>query len=105
MRRTVVLVLLLCGLMLIASAAAGQTVLYRARIGNFVEGMTFVPSGPYANHIVMSDGFDVYAFPASGSGKAPARKLFNTFDLTQGLMFRGIAYITTEHNLSSWKAA
>jgi hypothetical protein len=98
MRKQIALFLFVgCVVVLLVASAQAQTVVYRARIGNFVEAIAYVPNGPNANHIAISDGFEVWAFPAAGNGNAPARMLFNTHDLSvSGGAFRGMAYITSE---------
>ena len=55
----------------IARAKPGDrpvTVLQRAKPGNDIEDIDFVPNGPFANHIVMTAGYEVYGMPATNSG-------------------------------------
>ena len=95
MRRSLCYLLIAFGIaVLLTTLAPAQTVLYRARIGNYTEGATYVPTGPHSGHIAMLDGYEVWGFQSKGKG--PAKKLFDTFDIAPLINFRGIAYMTPE---------
>lgn len=74
----------------------GQTVLKRVVLGNQVESLTFVPTGPYANHIVFIDGGGFFAFPAEGRGNSQKQFLFDFSKLNMIAPPRGVAYIPEE---------
>lgn len=72
------------------------TVLDRVRIGGYAEDITFVSTGPLANHIILVDGYDVYAIPGQGHGNSPMRRLFDLRDLGIESVPTGITYIESE---------
>lgn len=76
-----------------SSPSTAQQVVERYRLGNHMEDVTFVPSGPTASSVVWIDGYDVYALAGGGLNAAPARKLFDVRSLPLGLVPRGITYI------------
>ncbi len=47
----------------IAATASAQTVVKRIRLGNVVEGATYITSGPLANNFVFLSGWNVMAVP------------------------------------------
>ena len=89
---------LVCLLVLTASSDA-QTVLERTRLGNAILDIVFVPTGPFAGHIVIQDGCDVFGVPAEGRGNAKFRKLFDV--LNSGVVGNcpfGMAYLEAERH-------
>jgi hypothetical protein len=97
MNKRVILILL--GLMILemaSASASGQTVLKHIRLGNQVEGLTFVPTGPYADHIVFIDGDQFFGFPAEGQGNSQKQLLFDFSKLALIAPPRGVAYIPEE---------
>jgi hypothetical protein len=62
-RRCIIFLFGLTTLLLIPSQGEAQTVLNRARLGNNIEDITFVKTGPLANQIIMMDGYEVFALP------------------------------------------
>jgi hypothetical protein len=53
------------------------TVLQRARIGGYAEGVAYVGNGPLAGYLAMRDGHEVWGVPAPYSAALPLRKLFD----------------------------
>jgi hypothetical protein len=72
------------------------TVLQRAKLGNYIEDVDFIPSGPFANHIVFTAGLDVYGVPANANSDRAIKKLFNVHKLNLFNDPLGIAYIPSE---------
>jgi hypothetical protein len=70
-------------------------VLRRELLGRYIEDIDFVPNGPFAHHIVMLNGQEVYGLKANAGPNAPVRKLF---DLRQQVLYNptGIAYVASE---------
>lgn len=66
-----------CALLFAASAGYAQTVVSRSRVGGYAEDITFVPSGPLKGHLVMLNGYELYAVEVSKKekGKDPLFKL------------------------------
>lgn len=96
MRRSFVFVLIVVSLVFVfTSIISAQTVQYRARIGNYTEGIAYLPNGTYANYIAMLDGYEVWAMPVDGK-KVSALKLFDTQDMTINRQFVGMGYVPTE---------
>jgi hypothetical protein len=83
-------------LVLCASGLQAQTELKRVRIGNTVESMTYVNSGPHAGHIAIEDGMQVIGFPADGRGNAPPRTLFDFSKLGFATQPTGLGYLSDE---------
>jgi hypothetical protein len=94
MRRSLVVILLLT--LVLFSSASAQTVVQRVRLGNSVEGMTYVNNGPLAKHIVIIDGETLYGVPAEARGNSPFMKLFDLNSLGYLAAPRGVGYIETE---------
>ena len=94
MRKTLPILLLLVPVLL--PMASAQTVVQRVRLGNSVEGMTYIDQGPLAKHIVIIDGETLYGVPAEGRGNSPFLKLFDLTPLGYLAAPRGVAYIETE---------
>ena len=67
-------------LILVASAriASAQTVLARARIGNNIEGMTFVGTGPLASSVVFVDGYQLRSVSAEPCAAGAASRSCST---------------------------
>lgn len=80
----------------LVSALNAQTVIQRVRLGNTVEGITFINNGPYAKHIAIIDGQNLYAVPAEGRGNTPFKKLFNFTTVGFSIAPRGLAWIESE---------
>ena len=52
-----------------AAAEKGSvTVLDRKRLGGYIEETTFIPNGPYANHIAMTNGYEILGVPLNARG-------------------------------------
>jgi hypothetical protein len=86
-------------LILVASAriASAQTVLARARIGNNIEGMTFVGSGPLASSVVFVDGYQLRSVSAEPCGlRCGVQELLDLKTLSPVAKINGIAYISAE---------
>jgi hypothetical protein len=96
MSKRVIVILLGLILGVVSIPLAGQTVLKHVRLGNQVEGLTFVPTGPYADHIVFIDGDQFFGFPAEGRGNSQKRLLFDFSKLGLNAPPRGVAYIPEE---------
>lgn len=86
----------LAALFLCLSGLSGQTELKRVRLGNEVDGMTYVSTGPYAGTIAIQDGMQVIGFPADGRGNAPSRTLFDFSKLGFIAQPTGMGYISDE---------
>jgi len=71
-------------------------VLQRAKLGNYIEDIDFIPSGPFANQIVLTAGLDVYGVPANANSDSSIHKLFDVRKLAIFTNPRGIAYIASE---------
>lgn len=81
-------------LLLLPAHAPAQTVLSRARIGGYAEDITFVPSGPLKDHIVIADGYEVYGVRIKNKDKGePLVKLFDLRALAIDIRPNGITYI------------
>ena len=78
-------------------SAGSIEVLQRAKLGNYIEDLDFIPNGPFADHIVMTAGYEVYGVPADANSDRAVRKLFDLRRLGIETAPRGIAYITSEH--------
>jgi hypothetical protein len=78
------------------STASAQTVVQRVRLGNLVEGMTYINEGPLAKHIVIIDGRYLTGVPAEGRGATPFSNLFDVMELGYLAPPRGVAWIETE---------
>lgn len=85
-------------LLAFAAVASAQEVqvIQRARLGHHLEDMTFVDNGPLASHIVIVDGYEVFAFPAEGKGNSAFKKLFDLRGFPIYSVPRGIAYCESE---------
>src|SRR2546423_7377365 len=71
-------------------------VLQREKLGNYIEAIDSIPTGPFANHIVMAAGLDVYGVPASANSDHALHKLFDVRKLDMFSGPRGITYIASE---------
>src|SRR5687767_13924539 len=62
-----------CALFFVASVGYAQTVVSRSRVGGYAEDITFVSSGPLKGHVVMLNGYEIYAVDVAKKekGKAP----------------------------------
>lgn len=94
MRKTLSVLSLL--LLVVISTASAQTVVQRVRLGNQVEGMTYINTGPLAKHIVIIDGRYLTGVPAEGRGAAPFSNLFDLMNLGYVAPPRGLAWVDTE---------
>ncbi len=85
-------------LLAFAAVASAQEVqvIERVRLGHHLEDMTFVEKGPLAGHIVIVDGYEVFAFPAEGKGNSAFKKLFDLRGFPIYAVPRGIAYCESE---------
>jgi hypothetical protein len=80
-----------------AAAEKGPvTVLERERLGGYIEETTFIPAGPFANHIAMSNGYEVLAVPINAGSDRAIKKLFNSAALDYAVPPKGMAYIESE---------
>jgi hypothetical protein len=86
-------------LLAFAAFASAQEVqvIQRARLGHHLEDMTFVDKGPLAGHIVIVDGYEVFAFPAEGRGNSAFKKLFDLHAFPLYAVPRGMAYCESEN--------
>jgi hypothetical protein len=66
-KELVALVLLVVPL-LVTAKATGQTVVSRARIGGYAEDITYVPSGPLKDQVVLMDGYELHAVEIAKKG-------------------------------------
>jgi len=87
------LLVLILGLVSLSSA---QTVVQRIRLGNSVEGMTYVNNGPLAGHIVLIDGEKLIGAPAESRGAIPFLPLFDLTPLGYPAAPRGVGWISSE---------
>lgn len=105
------LLLLLAGLLVVCLSvpeAFAQTVLKHMRLGNQVESIAYISSGPNAGHIVIADGDSLIAFPTEARGNAQPRKLFDFSACPYGIEPRGVAWIESERQFvftDPWPAA
>lgn len=98
-RRLLVCLTTLLVILLLVAPAVSQTVVKRMRLGNLVEGMAYVSSGPLAGHVVIIDGRQLIAFPAEARGQAQWRKLFDFSALGISTRPIGVGYIASERLL------
>jgi hypothetical protein len=81
----------------LVSLAAGPgpkvQIVDRARIGGYAEDLAFVAVGPFANHIVMVEGCEVWGIAGQATAKPPLRKLFDLYNLDPVPRATGIAYV------------
>lgn len=87
--------LLLC----IVPAAAAQTIVRSARLGNNIEDITYISSGPLAGMFVIANGYDIFTAPLHRGGPSarPQRtKFFDARNTTTTDAPRGIAYLPDE---------
>lgn len=94
MRKTLSVLSLL--LLVVISTASAQTVVQRVRLGNQVEGMAYINTGPLAKHIVIIDGRYLTGVPAEGRDAAPFSNLFDLMNLGYLAPPRGVAWVETE---------
>jgi hypothetical protein len=87
----------LVAMTLLVSGLSAQTELKRVRLGNVVDGMTYIDNGPYAGHIAIEDGMQVIGFPADGRGSAPARTLFDFSRLSFLAQPTGLGFLSDEN--------
>jgi hypothetical protein len=80
-----------------ATVGDAQTLVRRARLGNNTEDITDVHTGPLANHIIIMDGVEAWAFPAQGRGNSQPRVLFDLVGLDLNWEPRGITWIPSRH--------
>ena len=86
-------------LVLIASTGTGlgQTVLARARIGNNIEGMTYVGNGALATSIVFADGHQLRSVSAAPCrSHCDVRELLDLKTLNLVSRINGLAYVSSE---------
>ena len=81
-----------------ASAASAQTVVSRTRIGGYAEDMAYASGGALKDNIIITDGYDIYAAPASKKekGREPLTRLFDIKGLGVDVNPRGITYVESE---------
>lgn len=99
MKRFLLVMTLVAMFLLLVPAVMPQTVVQRVLLGNSVEGIAYIPTGPLAGHIVIIDNNQLIAFPAEGRGNAPWRVLFKFDPLGLVPAPRGVTYIASEHLL------
>ncbi len=99
MKKFLLAVILVVVFFLLVPGVVSQTVVQRVLLGNSVEGIAYIPTGPLANHIVIIDNNQLIAFPAEGRGNAPWRVLFNFDPLGLVPAPRGVTYIASEQLL------
>src|SRR5262245_34555661 len=73
------------------------TVLNRKRLGGYIEETAFITNGPYANHIAMSNGYDIFAVPVNANSDRSIKRLFNSSALDYAVPPKGMAYIESEN--------
>ena len=72
------------------------TVLERQRFGGYIEETTFISNGPFANHIAMTNGYEVIGVPLNTNSDRSIKKLFNTTALDYAVPPKGMAYVESE---------
>ncbi len=75
---------------------AEPTILARARIGNFVEDLTYVDRGPNAKRAVVIDGWEARGVKVAGKGRGQVKTLFDLRDLGGIDYVNGMAWIESE---------
>src|SRR6185312_730297 len=91
-------------LMFGVSLATAQTVERRARLGNNIEDITFISSGPLADSLAIANGYEIFVAPLhpGGGPKSPAPQ-FTLADIRSTPMPdapRGIAFLQNERLLA-----
>ena len=77
-------------------ASPAVTLVDRTQTGGYVEETAFIPSGPYANHIVMTNGRTVYGVPAAAAADASIKPLFDSRAVGWAVPPKGMTYIESE---------
>jgi len=86
--------IILCGLGLLvlsAIAAPAQELTERAKVGNAIEDLTYIRTGPYAGKVAFLDGWSVFLYDLIAG---TYEKLFSNSPQQIGLPARGIDYIS-----------
>jgi hypothetical protein len=77
----------------LGAAAPQVTVVKRAVVGGFVEGMTYLGGGPHKGFLAMAVGSDVLGLPRSSNGRVKPQRLFDMTAAGPRFRANGIAYI------------
>lgn len=78
------------------AAPAAVELLARAKLGSYIEDLTYIGNGPHAHHVAFVDGWEVRAFPATTRSDRAIRKLFDLRALAFATVPRGIEWIESE---------
>src|SRR5690349_10963197 len=87
----------LMALLLLGIHGFGQTEIKRLRLGNIVESLAYVSTGPHAGTIAIVDGMQVTGFVADGRGNTPVQTLFDFSKLGFTSQPTGMGYMSDEH--------
>ena len=98
MVKRIALTILVSIIAILSSSAetTAQTVINKSRVGGYAEDITYVSKGKLKNHIIVMDGYEVFAVENAITPKGQMTKLFDVIVPEIDTIPNGITYIESE---------
>jgi len=75
-------------------------VISRERLGGYIEETAVITHGRFANHIAVSNGYEVIGIPLNANSDPAAKTLFDSFDVPYDVPPKGMAFIESEGTMA-----